>query len=82
MTDDELSALRAAAEANAGDAWVEGNWGGDILRLLAHVEALTAQVADRDVLLREVSEDAIYIGEIELSDNVIDRIDALLGGER
>lgn len=111
MTDDELSELRAAAEAKPV-LWMSPNshaaigqvdesgaalhvitttrptaaWNiplyanpATILRLLAHVEALTAQVAERDNLLREIRPN---VGTYELGGDLIDRFDALLGGER
>lgn len=97
MTDDELSALRAAAEAVADsraiavaeelsvpelaaydaacDDFETYTSPPNILRLLAHVEALTAQVAERDVLLREIADD-------DPPKWLARRIDELLWGER
>ena len=98
MTDDELSALRAAAEAvadsravavdeelsdaalaaydAASDDFDTYTSPPNILRLLAHVEALAAQVADRDALLREAADND------DTRIRLVCRIDALLGGER
>ena len=121
MTNDELAALRAAAEAATPGPWEwakgyeglygtgpkndvlshadhEGMWLGvhndeanaayisavnpvALLRLLAHVEALTSRVAERDALLRECSDWLATSGndrEIEVSA----KVDALLGPEK
>jgi hypothetical protein len=75
LTDDELNALRAAAEAEGArpgawpfraspfsvvDTYIASAYPATILRLLAHVDALTARVAERDDLLLDAL-DAIYL---------------------
>lgn len=110
MTDDELAALRAAAEAASAGAWtyraapfsaphtyLSAANPAAILRLLAHVEALTAQrdmlMSVRDDMAERLLAKAKQVAERdsllrEAADNddtrirLVCRIDALLGGER